>query len=97
MTQQQQPDKTADELRIELRDVRRAVGEILDDYERTAETLDAVTTQIDGIETTDHAGNVQQLKSELLESLQDDADTISPPWVREGYDSKEAWLDAEGQ
>ena len=93
----EQRDKTTGELRIDLRDVRTAVAEILDDYEQTAQTLDAVTAQVDGLEPTDHAGNVQQLKSELLESLQDDADTIDPPWVREGYDSKQAWLDAEAE
>jgi hypothetical protein len=88
-------EKSAGELRIELRQVREAVGEILDDYERTAETLDIVTAQVDGVEPTDHASNVQALKSDLLNALQTDADSIDPPWEREGYDSKQAWLDAQ--
>jgi len=88
-------EKSAGELRIELRHVREAVGEILDDYEKTAETLDAVTAQVDGVEATDHASNVQSLKGDLLDALQTETDTIDPPWVREGYDSKQAWLDAQ--
>lgn len=89
----EQPEKTAGELRIELRHVRESVGEILDDYEQTAETLDAVTAQVNGLEATDHASNVQALKSDLLDALHTDADSINPPWVREGYDSKQDWLD----
>jgi len=89
----EQPEKTAGELRIELRQVRESVGVILDDYEQTAETLDAVTAQVDGLDATDHAGNVQALKSDLLNALQTDADSIDTPWEREGYDSKQAWLD----
>lgn len=85
-------EKTASELRIELRQVREAVGRVLDDYERTARTLDAVTEQVDGIEPTNHEGNVQALKSELLDALQNDSDSITPPWEREGYESKAAWL-----
>lgn len=90
----EQREKTAGELRIELRQVRESVGEILNDYEQTAETLDAVTAQVDGLDATDHASNVQALKSDLLDALQTEADRINPPWKREGYDSKEAWLDA---
>lgn len=92
----EQPEKTAGELRIELRQVRESVGEILEDYEQTAETLDAVTAQVDGLDATDHAGNVQALKSDLLDALQTDADSIDPPWQREGYDSKQAWLSDRG-
>lgn len=89
----EQREKTAGELRIELRHVRESVGEILGDYEETAETLDAVTEQMSGLEPTDHASNVQALKGELLDALQYESDTINPPWKREGYDSKQAWLD----
>jgi len=89
----EQREKTAGELRIELRQVRESVGEILNDYEQTAKTLDAVTAQVDGLEATDHAGNVQALKSDLLDALQTEADSIDPPWERERYDSKQAWLD----
>jgi len=85
-------EKTAGELRIELRHMRESVGAILNDYEETAETLDAVTAQVDGLDTTDHASNVQALKSDLLDALQADADSIDPPWEREGYDSKQTWL-----
>jgi DNA repair exonuclease SbcCD ATPase subunit len=81
-----------DEQAIQMRRLRRAVGKILEDYEQTAKTLDTVTAQVGGLEATDHAGNVQSLKSDLLSQLQSDSDTISPPWEREGYDSKEAWL-----
>jgi hypothetical protein len=88
-------EKSTGELRIELRQVRAAVAEILDDYERTAETLDSVTAQVDGLDATDHASNVQALKGDLLDALQTEADTIEPPWVREGYESKQAWLDDE--
>lgn len=86
-------EKSAGELRIELRHVRKAVGEILDDYEQTAQTLDSVTAQVDGLDATDHASNVQALKSDLLDALQTEADSIDPPWEREGYQSKQAWLD----
>jgi len=89
----ERPEKTAGELRIELRQVRESVGAILEDYEQTAETLDSVTAQVDGLEATDHAGNVEALKCDLLDALQTDADSIDPPWIREGYDSKQAWLD----
>jgi len=89
----EQREKTAGELRIELRQVRESVGAILNDYEQTAETLDSVTAQVDGLDETDHAGNVQGLKSDLLDALQTDTDSIAPPWEREGYDNKQAWLD----
>ena len=89
----EQREKTAGELRIELRQVRESVSAILEDYEQTAETLDAVTAQVDGLDATDHAGNVQALKSDLLDALQTEADSIDPPWEREGYQSKQAWLD----
>jgi hypothetical protein len=88
-------EKSAGELRIELRQVRAAVGGILDDYEQTAKTLDAVTAQVDGLDATDHSANVQALKTDLFDALQTEADSIDPPWVREGYDSKQAWLDAQ--
>jgi hypothetical protein len=88
-------EKTAGELRIELRQVREAVGEVLDDYERTAETLDRVTAQVGGLDATDHASNVQALKDDLLNALEQESDTITPPWEREGYESKQAWLDAQ--
>jgi len=91
----EQREKTAGELRIELRQVRESVAAVLDDYERTAETLDAVTAQANGVESTNHAADVQALKSDLLGALQTDTDSIKPPWVREGYDSKQAWLDAQ--
>jgi len=91
----EQEEKTAGELRIELRQVRESVGTILNDYEQTAATLDAVTAQVDGVDATDHASNVQALKSDLLDALQTDADSIDPPWEREGYDSKQAWLDEQ--
>jgi len=91
----EQEEKTAGELRIELRQVRESVGEILNDYEQTAETLDTVTEQVDGLDATDHASNVQSLKSDLLDVLQTDTDSIDPPWGREGYKSKKAWLDAQ--
>jgi len=89
----EQPEKTAGELRIELRQVRKSVDEILNGYEQTAETLDSVTAQIDGLDATDHAGNVQALKADLLDALQTETDGIDPPWVRENYESKQAWLD----
>jgi len=95
MTQHEQTEKSVGELRIELRQVREAVGEVLDDYERTAETLDSVTARVDGLEATDHARNVQALKGGLLDALHTEADSIDPPWEREGYESKQAWLDAQ--
>jgi septal ring factor EnvC (AmiA/AmiB activator) len=88
-------EQTAGELRIELRQVRAAVSEILDDYEQTANTVDELTAQIDGVETTNRAANVQRLKDELLTALQSDADTVAPPWERQGYATKQAWLDDE--
>jgi len=91
----EQPEKSAGELRVELRQVRESVGAILNDYEQTAQTLDAVTAQVDGLDATDHASDVQALKSDLLDALQTETDSIDPPWVREGYDSKQAWLDAQ--
>jgi hypothetical protein len=91
----QEREKTEGELRIELRHVRESVGQILDDYEQTAKTLDSVTAEVSGLEATDHASNVQALRSDLLGALQTDADSIDPPWVREGYNSKQAWLDAK--
>jgi len=91
----EQREKTAGELRIELRQVREAVGAVLDDYETTAQTLDAVTAQVDGLDATDHSGHVQALKTDLLDALQTDADSIDPPWEREGYDSKQTWLDEQ--
>lgn len=95
MTRHERAEKSAGELRIELRHVRETVGAVLDDYEQTAETLDAVTAQVNGVETTDHASNVQALKGELLDALEQEADTITPPWEREGFENKQAWLDAQ--
>jgi len=91
----EQREKTAGELRIELRQVREAVGAVLDDYEATAQTLDAVTAQVDGVEPTDHASNVQALKGDLLDALEQESDSITPPWEREGYETKQAWLNAQ--
>ena len=91
----EQSEKTAGELRIELRQVRESVGAILNDYEQTAQTLDAVTERVDGLNATDHAGDVQALKSDLLDALQTESDSIDPPWEREGYESKQAWLDTQ--
>jgi uncharacterized protein YoxC len=88
----EQREKTTGELRIELRKVREAVGQILDDYEQTAKTLDNVTSQVNGLEATDHADNVEALKSDLLNTLQTDTGTIDPPWERQGYATKQAWL-----
>lgn len=76
---------------VELKRVRQSVARILEDYEQTAKTLDAVTAQIDGLDATDHAGNVESLKQDLLTDL--GGDSIKPPWEREGYDSKQTWLD----
>jgi hypothetical protein len=87
-------EKTTGELRIELRQVREAVARILDDYEQTAETLDDVTAQLDGVDTTDHAADVSTLKSDLLNALQTEDDAIAPVWIREGYNSKQAWQNA---
>jgi len=87
----EQREKTAGELRIELRQVRESVGKILNDYEQLAETTDALTEQVDGLDATDHASNVQTLKSDLLDALQTEADSIDPPGEREGYDAKQAW------
>jgi uncharacterized protein YhaN len=86
-------DKTTAELRIELRQVREAVEGVLDDYEQTAQTVDALTAQIDAVDTTNHSANVQQMREDLLNALQSGTDTIDPPWVREGYATKQAWLD----
>jgi uncharacterized protein YoxC len=88
-------EQTAGELRIELRQVRAAVSKILDDYEQTAKTVDELTAQIDGVETTEHATDVQLLKNELLTALQSDSDTVKPPWERQGYATKQAWLDEQ--
>lgn len=89
----EEKEKTAGQIRIELRQVRESVGKILKDYENTAQTLDVVTEQIDGLDSTNHASNVQKLKSDLLDSLESESDSISPPWERNGYDSKQAWLE----
>lgn len=78
---------------LELREVRRAVATIINDYKQTAETLDEVTKQVDGMNATDHASNVESLKQDLLSDL--GGDSMKPPWEREGYDSKQAWLDAQ--
>jgi uncharacterized protein YhaN len=88
-------EKTAAELRLELRQVREAVKRILDDYEQTAATVDKTTAQIDGVESTNHSANVQQIKNELLVALKSDTDTIDPPWARQGYATKEAWLNEQ--
>jgi len=89
----QEPEETTGELRIELRQVRESVGAILEDYEQTAKTLDSVTAQVDGMDATDHSGNVVALKSDLLDALESESDSVTPPWEREGYGSKQAWLD----
>lgn len=78
---------------VELKRVRQSVARILEDYEQTAKTLDAVTEQVDEVDATDHAGNVESLKQDLLDDL--GSDSIKPPWERDGYDSKQAWLDAQ--
>lgn len=85
-------EKTADELRIQLRQVRAAVAAILDDYEKTARTLDNLTAQSDNVATTDRSANVQLLKDDLLTALESEADTITPRWERQGYATKQAWL-----
>jgi len=79
---------------VELKRVRQSVARILEDYEQTAKTLDVVTGQVDGLNATDHAENVESLKQDLLSDLS--SKSIKPPWEREGYDSKQAWLDAQG-
>lgn len=76
---------------VELKRVRQSVARILEDYEQTARTLDAVTAQVDGLDATNHAENVKALKQDLLDDL--GSDSLKPPWEREGYESKQAWLD----
>jgi len=85
----EEPEKSTGELRIELRHVREAVGAVLDDYRATAETLDSVTAAVDGIESTDHADNVERLRDDLLDALESDG--IKPPWVRDGYETQAEW------
>jgi uncharacterized protein YukE len=92
----EEAEKTVAELRINIRQLREAVKAVLDDYEQTAQTLDDISTQVDGIETTDHSGDVDQLREDLIDALQSDTGSISPPWEREGYATKQAWLDASG-
>jgi hypothetical protein len=77
--------------KVSLYEIQLAVNDILNDYESTAQTLDAITAEIDGIEATNHASNVQLLKENLLSELGVNG-SITAPWEREGYDSKQAWL-----
>jgi|APHM01.1.fsa_nt_gi hypothetical protein len=79
---------------IYLYTLRQAVANILDDYEQTAQTLDTVTNNIDGVSSTSHADDVQSLKNDLLTELQVDG-TLTPPWERDGYDTRQQWLDAK--
>jgi uncharacterized protein YukE len=91
----EEAEKTVAELRINIRQLREAVKAVLDDYEQTAQTLDDMSAQVDGIETTDHSGDVDQLREDLIDALQSDTDSITPPWDRQGYATKQAWLDDE--
>lgn len=81
---------TITEQEVKLNQIRHSVTRILEDYEKTAKTLDAVTKEVDGLEATDHANNVESLKKELLSDLTQNS--IKPPWEREGYDTKKEWL-----
>lgn len=94
MPSKQSQEKTTGELRIELRDIRKAVEAILEDYQQTAATLDRVTEDMSGFETTNHAANVDALQRDLLESLSNESASITTPWERAGYDTKEAWTQA---
>lgn len=71
--------------------LKRAVAAVIDDYEKTASTVDELTATVDGVEETSHSDNVQQLKEEVLSEIGDIA-AITPPWEEAGYDSKDAWL-----
>jgi hypothetical protein len=92
----EEAEKTVAELRINIRQLREAVKAVLDDYEQTAQTLDDISAQVDGIEPTDHSGDVGQLREDLIDALQSDSSSIDPPWEREGYATKQAWLDGNG-
>lgn len=58
--------------------LQQAIIDILNDYEQTAQTLDDVTQQVDGMEPTDHAANVQRLREQLLAELPDDTQSGPP-------------------
>jgi lantibiotic modifying enzyme len=75
---------------VKINQIRQSIARIIDDYEKTAKTLDAVTKQVDGLNATNHAKNVESLKKELLSDL--NQNSIKPPWEREGYDTKKEWL-----
>ncbi len=89
--QESKREKQSKQKELELYAIQQAVGRILDDYKQTAQTLDDVTAQVDGINATDHASNVDTLKANLIDELQIDP-TSAPPWEQDGYNSKTEWL-----
>lgn len=61
----------------ENRQLRAALGTLLDELERSSGTSVDVTAV-----------------REQMPAAPGERDPIDPPWEREGYDSKAAWLDA---
>jgi hypothetical protein len=90
--QRQQREQNRKRDQIYLYTLRQAVADILDDYETTAQTLDAVTKEVDAMTATDHSSDVAALKDNLLAELEVEG-TLTPPWGQAGYDSKQAWLE----
>lgn len=97
--QQQNKEEQRTELQKEMKrdkvylySLRKAIAKVLEDYEKTAQTLDQVTKQVDGMESTTHATNVSNLQEKLLNELKIEG-TINPPWEKAGYSTKEKWIE----
>lgn len=85
-------DKTASELRLELRDLRESHNELADAVEELVEELNQRSR---GRGPPEHAAAAREKARAARDRAGDpvpEDEQIAPPWEREGYESKAHWL-----
>lgn len=93
MTTNTTRDKTTGELRVELRALRQSHNELAEAVDALVEELD---NQTNGQGPPEHANAAREKARSAKDCIGDpvpENENISPPWEREGYESKQEWLD----
>lgn len=88
-----QSEKSAGELRVELRALRQSNKELAEAVDALVEELD---NQTNGQGPPEHASAARekcQSAKDCIGKPVPENENIAPPWEREGYDSKQEWLE----